>query len=123
MFEQLAARGVLRDAAVVGTTTNVDFSVADRRSGSLFVVGIVAGRSTGTITLSVKGSYDGGSTYPATLFTGSANSDASGAIYCNIAGPIPPDIRVTATVAASWDGTLALYQRSAGLLAQSEQIE
>lgn len=122
MFEQLSARGILRDAATVPGVRNVTYSVADRRTGSVCVVAHVTRRTAGTIQVEWLASLDGGNSYDATL-DDSGTISANGAVYLTWSGPLPPDLRIRLTPGGGFDGKVALYQRAGGLLAQAEQIE
>lgn len=114
MFEQLAGSVSLRASAAVAAAENVPATIADRRAGSIMPVVVLSGRTAGTMTVTVTGSFDGGLTYPATLYNSGALS-TNGHVYCNISAPLPPNIRVVLTPAASWDGLASVVLRTAGI--------
>lgn len=114
MFEQLAAQQTLRAAATVGAQTDVDLDTFDTRNGSIAIVAAIAARTVGTMTISLLGSWDGGTTYPTTLETSGAISDASKVVYLFPASPLPPNLRIRLTPASSFDGTVSVALRAAG---------
>lgn len=115
MFEQLAGSENLRAAATLPSHENVDFNVFDRRTGTVGVEIVISGRTTGTVTADLLGSFNGGSTYPATHATTGAVS-TNGWKYLIPSTPLPADLRVSLTPAGGFDGTVQVRYRSAGLV-------
>lgn len=117
MFEQLSGTTVIRAAAATGVSaTDTEFSIFDRRSGTTYIVVQTAGRTAGTVTISLVGSFDGGANYTATFdTTGSISAD--GVYYLNPSAPIPADLAVHIVPAGGYDGTVGAILRSAGIVA------
>lgn len=114
MFQHLTGQTTLRSSAAVASQTDVAYVPFDTRQGTHYVVIIVAGRTQGTLTPSLMGSFDGGSTYE-TIKTGAAIS-ADGVAYLEVPGPLPPNLRVRLVPAASFDGLAGVKARAGGLV-------
>lgn len=113
MFEQLAAEQVFRESSPLTSTYRHKFDVFDRRGGSIAVVVVVSGRTAGSISAELRGSWDSGDTYVTALATGTASAD--GVVYLLPVGIIPPDLRVIVDPDPSFDGSVKVALRSAGL--------
>lgn len=116
MFEMMSASQVLRPSGAVPTAEDLDFTIPDRRNGSMNVVVRVTGRTTGNIVVTLLASFDGGDTYPGQIATTGTVSVASGVGYLRPDGPLPPDMRIHLAPAGGFDGDVAVLIRSSGLL-------
>lgn len=115
MFEQLAAKQIVRESAALTETYRHKFDVFDRRSGSSAVVVSVASRNNGSVTAELRASWDGGNAFNTVLASGTFSAGADGAIYLLPEGTIPPDLRVVVTPDVDFDGNVEVALRSAGL--------
>lgn len=115
MFEQLAAKQIIRKYANLNGTYRNKFGVFDRRGGSIAVVVSIQSRNVGSVTASLRASWDGGNNYDDAIASGTFSSGADGAIYLLPVGVIPPDLRVVIDPAGGFDGLVEVSIRSAGL--------
>lgn len=115
MFEQLAAEQIIRDVAPLTAQYRERFDVFDRRGGSVAVVVEVTARNNGSITATLRGSWDGGDTFVSALASGTLSTGSEGVVYLLPAGTIPPDLRIVVDPSNDFDGNVQVAIRSAGL--------
>lgn len=115
MFEQLAAKQIIRQYKALTTTYRNKFGVFDRRGGSIAVIVAIQSRNNGSVAASLRASWDGGNNYDDAIASGTFSTGADGVIYLLPLGVIPPDLRVVIDPTPDFDGLVEVSIRSAGL--------
>lgn len=115
MFEQLAAKQIIRQYARLNGIYRNKFGVFDRRGGSIAVVVSIQSRNNGSLDASLRASWDGGNNYDDSIASGTFSAGADGVIYLLPLGVIPPDLRVVLDPTPDFDGIVEVSIRSAGL--------
>ena len=114
-FVHLSASHVVRAAALLPIAANTDYTIGDTTALGMEFEVVTAARTAGSITATLQGSFDGGTTYQA---LGSSSIYSVSGIATNkttVISPrnvIPDMVRVVLTPAGGFDGTVAINFRT-----------
>ena len=103
-FQNCSYAGTPRASALVSTTTDVLFgAVANTLGGCLFWVVAVRGVTTGTLTITALGSFDGSSYLPLGE-SQTANTSSNGNLGLPVTGATPRYVGLRLTPSGGFDG-------------------